>query len=328
LSDSAPPGRCGKPAEKHLRIEYRKAIDQNGSPNRPRMTIEGLAELIAIHLWAVLLAFTFLLLLNAWLLWGGLQQYGPAIQARVQEVLARIRPHARRLPVPGAVLSAWQITRRLGLQVLASMIVAVVACVGLIEIADEIGPDEDLGRFDLALSAAFGKYASDEQLRIFALITNLGDKRLLIALAGVVALWLLWRRQRALAAAWIVATAGGGLLNLGLKEIFARSRPQWLHDYASADGWSFPSGHSSGAFIVYGLLAYLAVVHLPKRVHLPVATIAMLLIVCVGFSRAILQVHYFSDVLGGYAVGASWVAVWIAGLEAFRRNVARAPDRT
>jgi undecaprenyl-diphosphatase len=105
-----------------------------------------------------------------------------------------------------------------------------------------------------------------------------------------------------------------------LKALFQRARPEWLHGYAAADGWSFPSGHSSGAFIVYGLLGYLVVVHLPPRLHLPVAAFAMSLIVCVGFSRVILQVHYFSDVLGGYAFGAAWVAAWIAGLEAFRRR--------
>lgn len=286
------------------------------------MTPEGLAEFVAIHLWAVLLGITSVMLLFAWLLWRGLQRYAPVAEAWLRVSFARIRPHARNLPLPGAVLSVWDIGRRLGVQALASVVVAVVACIGFVEIADEIAPDEDLGLFDVALSAALGRHASDNQLRIFGLLTHLGDKRVLIPLAGVVALVLLFRRQRFVAAAWVAATAGGGLLNAALKGIFARSRPQWLHDYASADGWSFPSGHSSGAFIVYGLLGYLVLVYLPKRLHVPLAALAMLLIVCVGFSRALLQVHYFSDVLGGYAFGAAWVAAWIAGLEAFRRRQA------
>lgn len=53
----------------------------------------------------------------------------------------------------------------------------------------------------------------------------------------------------------------------------------------------------------------------PKRFHLLIAIGAAALIVCVGVSRVILQVHYFSDVLGGCALGAAWVAAWIAGLE-------------
>lgn len=284
------------------------------------MTTEGLAEFLAAHLWAALFIITAVMLLLAWLLWEGLQRYGPRLVTLLHELLVRIRPHAQRLPLPGAVLSVGDVVRRLGVQVLASMAIAATACIGFVEIADEIAVDEDLGQFDSALSAALSRHASDAQLRIFATLTDLGDKAFLIPLAGCIAVWLLLRRRWFLAAAWIAATAGGGLLNTALKAFFERSRPQWLHGFAAADGWSFPSGHSSGAFIVYGLLAYLVVIHLPKRLHLPVAVLAMALIVCVGFSRVILQVHYFSDVLGGYAFGAAWVAAWIAGLEAFRRR--------
>lgn len=284
------------------------------------MTTEELAEFLAVHLWAVLFTITSVMLLLAWLLWDGLQRYGPRLAALLQNLLVRVRPHARRLPLPGAMLGMWEVLRRLGIQVLVSMAVAVTACIGFVEIADEIAMDEDLGQFDVALSAALGRHASDDQLRVFATLTDLGDKRFLIPLAGCIAVLLLFRRRRFLAAAWIAATAGGGLLNVALKGLFERSRPEWLHGFATADGWSFPSGHSSGAFIVYGLLAYLVVIHLPKRFHLPVAVVAMALIVCVGFSRMILQVHYFSDVLGGYALGAAWVAAWVAGLEAFRRS--------
>lgn len=262
------------------------------------MTIEELAELLATHLWAALCVVTLVMLLLAWLLWHGIQRYGPHI-------------------------AAFSLARRLGVQVLASAAVAVTALVGFVEIADEIALDEDLGRFDAALSHALSQHASDTQLQIFATLTDLGDKRLLIPLATAVALLLFVQRRRILAATWVVATATGGLLNTALKAIFERSRPEHLHGFASADGWSFPSGHSSGAFIVYGLLAYLVMIHLPKRFHLLVAVVATALIVCVGLSRVILQVHYFSDVLGGYAFGASWVAAWIAGIEAVRRRQTR-----
>jgi membrane-associated phospholipid phosphatase len=284
------------------------------------MTTEKIAEFLAIHLWAVLFTVAFGMLLVAGLLWHGLQRYGGRIAALFQELITRIRPRAQRLPIPGAVHSMWQLAKRLGIQVLVSMTIAIVACLGFVEIADEIGVDEDLGQFDQALSAQLSQHASEQQLRIFAAVTDLGDKRFLIPLTAVIAVLMLARRRTFLAIAWIVATAGGGLLNVGLKAIFERSRPQHLHGFASADGWSFPSGHSSGSFIVYGLLAYLIVIQSAPRYHVPVAAIAMVTIVCVGFSRVVLQVHYFSDVLGGYAVGVAWVAAWIAGLEIIRRR--------
>lgn len=284
------------------------------------MTTERIAEFLVIHLWAVLFAVAFGMLLVAGLLWHGLQRYGSRIAAFSQELVTRIRPHARRLPIPGAVHGMWRLAKSLGVQVLVSMTIAIAAGVGFVEIADEIGVDEDLGRFDVELSAQLSQHASAQQLRIFATITDLGDKRFLIPLAAAIGVALLVRRRTFLATAWIVATAGGALLNVGLKAIFERSRPAHLHGFASADGWSFPSGHSSGSFIVYGLLAYLIVLLSAPRYHVPVAAIAMLTIVCVGFSRVVLQVHYFSDVLGGYAVGAAWVAAWIAGLEILRRR--------
>ncbi|MBL8268751.1 phosphatase PAP2 family protein [Steroidobacter sp.] len=256
------------------------------------MTMVQVAELLAVHLWAALFAITSLMLLLSALLWHGLQRYG-----------------------------VWQTVHRLGAQVVLSLAVAVFAFLGFVEIADEIGADEDLGQFDTALSTALSSHANETQLQMFATLTHLGDKRWLIPLAVVIAAILWWRRHRFLATAWVIATASGGLLNTALKAYFERARPEFLHGFATADGWSFPSGHSSGACIVYGLLAYLLVILAPKRFHLLVAASAMLLIVCVGFSRVVLQVHYFSDVLGGFAFGAAWVAAWIAGLEAYRRRL-------
>lgn len=265
------------------------------------MSTPQFAQLVATHLWITLVVITSVMVLFAWGGWYCLQRWGGRTAALAREWLT------------------WDIARRLGFQALLSAVFAACASAVFLEIADEIGADEDLGQFDVALSASLSRHASDEQLRTFALITQLGDKKFLMPLVVVVALLLLWRRQRFTAAAWVVACALGGLMNVALKAIFERSRPEFIHGVVTADGWSFPSGHSSGSIIVYGLLGYLAVLHTPKSVHIPTAAIAMTLVVCVGLSRVILQVHYFSDVLGGYAFGASWVAAWIAGLEVFRR---------
>lgn len=271
-----------------------------------------LAEFVASHLWVTLFIITSVMVLCAWGCWYGLQRWGGRIATLSREWLGR-------LPPPLIASSAGQIARRLGLQALLSAMFAVFASVVFVEIADEMGADEDLGQFDIALSTALGRHASEEQLRAFAVLTHLGDKAFLTLLVVAVAGLLLWRRQHFIAAAWLVACALGGLLNTALKAIFERARPEFVHGFATAEGWSFPSGHSSGSMIVYGLLGYLAVLYTPKSIHVPTAAVAMTLVVCVGSSRVILQVHYFSDVLGGFAVGASWIAAWIAGLEVLRR---------
>src|SRR5690606_3430702 len=114
------------------------------------MTIEALAEWLAIHLWAVLIAVATVSLLLAWLLWYCLQRYGPVITGWLRNAIHLLRPHARRLPLPDAVFGVWGTMRRLGVQALISVAVAVAASVAFVEIADEIAADDDLGRFDAA----------------------------------------------------------------------------------------------------------------------------------------------------------------------------------
>lgn len=72
------------------------------------------------------------------------------------------------------------------------------------------------------------------------------------------------------------------------------------------------------SMLVYGLLGYLIVRHAPAAWHVPVGLTSLALIVFVGSSRVLLQVHYLSDILAGYISAAAWVALCIAGLEAVR----------
>jgi undecaprenyl-diphosphatase len=136
----------------------------------------------------------------------------------------------------------------------------------------------------------------------------------------VVCLVLLRQRRRVLLVGWVGALAGGALLDLALKLAFRRPRPVWESPYLAASGWSFPSGHAMGSLIAYGMLAYLLVLHLRSRsARLAVAAGAILLVLAIGFTRLFLGVHYFSDVMAGYAAGTVWLAVCVSGLEVLRR---------
>jgi undecaprenyl-diphosphatase len=77
-----------------------------------------------------------------------------------------------------------------------------------------------------------------------------------------------------------------------------------------------------GSLIGYGMLAYvLAVLWIHRRrARLAVMLGAILLIVAIGLSRLYLGVHYFSDVVGGYAAGLLWLSACISGLEVARRG--------
>ena len=83
-------------------------------------------------------------------------------------------------------------------------------------------------------------------------------------------------------------------------------------------GFSFPSGHSSGSVVAYGMLAYLALRLLPIRWHLPGLLATVALAFTVGASRLFLGVHFASDVIAGFASGAAWLAMCITLIERMR----------
>ncbi|HVL01199.1 MAG TPA: phosphatase PAP2 family protein, partial [Dongiaceae bacterium] len=151
--------------------------------------------------------------------------------------------------------------------------------------------------------------------QFFAAITRLGDVLVLTVLTIAVALLLAWHKRWLHLAGWLTAVIGNGLLTRTLKAMFQRLRPLHDHGYAAAEGWSFPSGHSSSAMAVYGMLAYFLIRATDRHWHLPITTLGIMLILTVGASRVFLQVHFFSDVIAGFCVGAAWLAVCVAGTD-------------
>jgi membrane-associated phospholipid phosphatase len=195
---------------------------------------------------------------------------------------------------------------------------AIVIGAGIVfaEMAGALDAREAVGRFDVALTQALRLQLSRATLRVFALVTHLGDANTLTALCIVVAAVLVWREQRALALMWVVAVAGNGTLNRLLKSVFERVRPAHEHGFLVADGgWSFPSGHSSGSVAAYGMLAYVILRFVSVRWQLPVLLLAAAVAFTTGASRVFLQVHYASDVLAGFASGLAWLTICMAAAE-------------
>jgi undecaprenyl-diphosphatase len=194
------------------------------------------------------------------------------------------------------------------------------------ELADEIGIGEELAQVDLSLSQAVQQYTAPSVMNFFSWITHLGDTVTLTVIGIVVAATLFIFRQRWLALGWSIAVAGNGLLNMSLKAVFERVRPLDDQGLALIAGWSFPSGHASGAVVAFGMLSYVLIRNLPKGCHMPIILLAATVAYSVGCSRIFLQYHYASDVLAGFASGTAWLAVCISTMELARwRYVWRRP---
>ena len=160
--------------------------------------------------------------------------------------------------------------------------------------------------FDAAVLTTIHQYSSPFLTSIMRVLTHLGSTTFLM-LVSVFLVFLGLRRQRA-AVLLAITMGGAALLIWVLKLEFQRARPVPFFELSQPKTYSFPSGHALGAFCFYGALAAIISDRMQnRRGRLITWSVAVLLIVLIGFSRIYLGVHYPSDVLAGYAAGLVWV---------------------
>ena len=139
-------------------------------------------------------------------------------------------------------------------------------------------------------------------------VTALGST-FVLTLAVVVVAAYLWIKDKPQKAAFLVAAVAlGALLNRVLKLGFARPRPDIVAHGMHVTTESFPSGHSANSAIVYLMLGMmLARVEASYPAKVFIFSVCALLTFLVGLSRIYLGVHWPTDVLAGWTVGAIWV---------------------
>lgn len=145
-------------------------------------------------------------------------------------------------------------------------------------------------------------------------LSRVGDGWFLGIVVAITSLTLARRRRRIDAVAVVILLLGALLLNLALKALVGRARPEGLT--IPTFGASFPSGHAMLSLCVYGFLAYLtARTRLPLWRRVVTVVAAGMLVLGIGASRLTLGVHWASDVAGGYLAGACWLGGVIAARE-------------
>src|SRR5829696_5332581 len=188
-------------------------------------------------------------------------------------------------------------------------------------LAEDVLTGDPIVRFDWVVDDYLHAHATPPLTTFFLIVTAFGSIEAIVLLGVVVATFLAWGRRWVFLGTWLAAVAGSALLNHVLKGLFERPRPHFEHPLLVETSYSFPSGHAMESFVIYGMLAYLAVLALRSwESRVAVVFEAALLVVLIGFSRMYLGVHYFSDVLAGYAAGGVWLSALITGAETIRRS--------
>lgn len=218
-------------------------------------------------------------------------------------------PHSGR--VPGffkGILSKLLFSERRG-ELLASLLVLVLfaAVWGGLDLLQYVLAKDPLIAANQAVYHFFQSLRTLWSDSIFIVISELGDPFVNITLFCAVLLVLLVKRCHRAAVFWILAVVGG-LLTVQFLE-WAIHVPSPVTAYREASAYGFPSGHTAMGVILYGFLAILIVreIAVPRRWGLVSGVVLVAFIH--GFSRLYLGAHWLSDVLGGYFIGASWVAI-------------------
>ena len=145
-------------------------------------------------------------------------------------------------------------------------------------------------------------------LRRFMLdMTALGDPPMLTMMVLLVAGYLVAARHRRLAVMVVASTGLGAMTGTLLKQVFARARPDVVTHLVEVRSLSFPSGHAMQSAVIYLTLA--ALIGRSERRHaerIYVLGAAIGLVVLIGTSRLYLGVHWPTDVLAGWTIGAAW----------------------
>jgi undecaprenyl-diphosphatase len=195
------------------------------------------------------------------------------------------------------------------------------ALFAFIRLADEVR-EGDTHRFDEWLLLALRQPGDPAEpigpawlKQVMTDLTAMGGVTVLTLLTTALVVYLLLERKRGAATLLLVSIGGGTLLSLVLKSGFDRPRPDLVAHMVDVRTLSFPSAHamlSAVAYLTMGVLV--ARLSTRRAVKAYVVSTAVLLTLLIGCSRIYLGVHWPTDVLAGWCVGAAWALLcwWIA----------------
>lgn len=164
---------------------------------------------------------------------------------------------------------------------------------------------------DLAAIRVSGPWRAAHPQAAGALIayTHLGSAYALLTMTAAGAVWLWWQRQRARAAALLMAVLGARIGVEIIKAVVDRARPSLEAHPVVVHSQSFPSGHAGNSMATFLALALFVA---PERWRRPSVAVAVIAALAMGTTRPMLGVHWPSDVLAGWLLGsaAALLAWW------------------
>lgn len=181
-----------------------------------------------------------------------------------------------------------------------------MAClIGFMALADEVIEGDTLLYDEAALQAIYAQ-SSVFWDQFYLVATQLGGTFAVIILTTVLLALLVINKQYRRALIVFAGVGGAALMNVILKLIFERTRPELWDQLILETSFSFPSGHAMiSAALAFSVIA----ICYKTRFRWIAIYLGSAYVILIGFSRLYLGVHYPTDILAGWLVSGAWLVV-------------------
>src|SRR6266404_7580176 len=177
-----------------------------------------------------------------------------------------------------------------------------------------------LAGIDHGIAAWFHAHLTHKFVAILRAITEFGSSEWIAVVLSVAVLLFIFKRWWLSLATLVIAVPGGMMLNELVKILVHRHRPfvdGWFVDWS---GYSFASGHTIGATLLYGQIAlFVFPLIKSRRGRFLLFSAAVFVVAMVGFSRIALGAHYVTDVFAGMFFGMAWLTICLFAARPLRR---------
>ena len=191
------------------------------------------------------------------------------------------------------------------LQISVIFIVFMAVLASFVSLVDEVREGSTLS-FDRTILEFINHHSSPFFDSFFVAITNFGGALVVAIITFGIFAWLVNRRMPYRAVFILVSVGGTSLINLLLKSLFQRARPNLWERLIHETSFSFPSGHAMASS---ALAACIIALLWGTKCRILAIISALSYMLLIGFSRLYLGVHYPTDILGGWLVSVLWVII-------------------
>jgi membrane-associated phospholipid phosphatase len=198
---------------------------------------------------------------------------------------------------------------------------AVIAFGIFFVLAVDVSTHTDIVVLDAKVAAWLHTHATPETVAFLYAVTTIhsstGTALLVLAFGAVLVRLKEWY--------WLLTLAlgmGGGMaLNVLLKHAYARARPHFDDPFVTEASYSFPSGHTAGATLFYGVVVAFLVAHFfDWRQRTACIAGGVLAVALVAYSRMYLGAHYLSDIIAAVCSSLVWLVLCLSAVHSLVRR--------